>query len=349
MRLAALVVGLAACGRIGFEARSPGQDAAVPATCAFTRPLTITSASDALVGDYSVVVTFDHASLVAAGKALASGDDLQVTYNGIAVDRVLANGSTWANAATRVWFRLQQPIAAGASDGGYGLCYGTASTVPLADASQVFLLADDFSGATLDTTKWTVSDGAGGGVTVAEQNGELVIAGTNAPVDQYQTFAITSVQQFPADIAVETSFEIVAQSAAVQQEWKCAYGLVDSGMTTSQLLINSETNPDKRIEWFQTSSGAYIDVGDSTLQATTFGYQRLMQTFVASGTASAYENGVVRGTRSGLALMNRPVAFGYGPDYIGGGQTFDARFDDIVVRRFVASDAAISVTVGLEQ
>ena len=69
---------------------------------------------------YSVSVTFDHASMVAAGKSRADGGDVRVRYwNGaswVHLDRVLDEGSAWNTATTRIWFKTQAAISAATTD-----------------------------------------------------------------------------------------------------------------------------------------------------------------------------------------------------------------------------------------
>jgi len=101
-------------------------------------------AQDAVTSGYAVPVTFDHAALVAAGKSLASGDDVRVRYwNGSAMvelDRVLDPPSAWNTATTTLWFPLQAAIAASATDANYYLYYGNLSDAnPPAYGPNVFL------------------------------------------------------------------------------------------------------------------------------------------------------------------------------------------------------------------
>jgi hypothetical protein len=110
-------------------------------------------AQDAVPSGYAVVLAFNHAALVAAGKSLASGDDVRMRYwNGssmVELDRVLDPTSAWNAAATTVWFRLQAPIAAGRTDANYYLFYGNlADANPPAYGPNVFLDYQD--GTSLD-------------------------------------------------------------------------------------------------------------------------------------------------------------------------------------------------------
>ncbi|HTR55382.1 MAG TPA: DUF2341 domain-containing protein [Kofleriaceae bacterium] len=120
-------------------------------------PLDITAGDNGAPGGYTIAVAFDHASLVAAGEALASGDDVRVVSDGgTDIDRVLDTGASWDTATTIVWFQVSEQLAEGQTVR-YWLYYGNASAgSPPAHASNVFLLADDFEG---DLDAWSTDTG----------------------------------------------------------------------------------------------------------------------------------------------------------------------------------------------
>ena len=121
------------------------------------KQITVTTTTAASAG-YSVAVLLDHASLVTAGKALASGNDVRVLYwtgsSWVELDRVLDAGSAWNGGTTTIWFKLQAAIGAASSDNNYYIYYhNSAAGGPPADRSNVFLFADDFEAGNLN--KWT--------------------------------------------------------------------------------------------------------------------------------------------------------------------------------------------------
>lgn len=154
-------------GPVTITATSEGKSGSVQLTVtrpplaqgwSLSRPITVSAGAAAVPGDYSVSVVIDHAALVAAGKSLASGNDLRIArWNGTTwteLDRVIDPGSSWNTATTRIWFRSSAPIAAQGQDESYSLHYGNpAAGSPPASADNVFLFHDDFESATLD--KWT--------------------------------------------------------------------------------------------------------------------------------------------------------------------------------------------------
>jgi len=96
---------------------------------------------------YSVCVTMDTASLVSAGKMLASGNDLRVAYQSgsswIELDREVIDMNS---ASTQIWFKNRAKIGANGSDSSYYVYYGNPSAgSPPSDKSNVYLWFDDFN------------------------------------------------------------------------------------------------------------------------------------------------------------------------------------------------------------
>ncbi len=110
-----------------------------------------------LTAGYTVTLPVDHAALVAAGKALASGDDVRVVYcdagTNVELDRVddgphqvPAAAATWNTSTALVAFASQKDVGGIAGDPEYFLYYDdAAATAPPADPTRVYLWYDDFS------------------------------------------------------------------------------------------------------------------------------------------------------------------------------------------------------------
>ena len=109
----------------------------------------VATTTEAAPDGYTLPLSFDHAAMVAAGGALASGDDVRVLrWDGASwteLDRVLDDVSSWDAADTTIWFRTATPIAADTTDVSYWLYRGNAAAgAPPADPDQVFLASEDF-------------------------------------------------------------------------------------------------------------------------------------------------------------------------------------------------------------
>jgi hypothetical protein len=123
---------------------------------------------------YSICLTMNTASLVSAGKMLASGNDLRVTYqsgnNWIELDRVVIDMNS---TSTQIWFMTQARIEANGSDSSHYVYYGNPSAEsPPSNKSNVYLWFDDFNRAdTPDiTTESSYSVKTGGGAWAIEAN-----------------------------------------------------------------------------------------------------------------------------------------------------------------------------------
>lgn len=115
-----------------------------------------------LESGYSVRTSLDHAAWLAAGQALADGRDVRVVRwaNGgwQELPRVLDSGSSWGSAATQLWFRVPDALAADSDD--FYVYFGNTLADPAPeDPRQVFLFADDFESGAL--SNWTPQPAGG--------------------------------------------------------------------------------------------------------------------------------------------------------------------------------------------
>jgi len=140
----------------------------------------IVTAPSAVASGYAVMLTFDHAALVGAGKSLAGGNDVRIRYwNGstmIELDRMVDPTSGWNRTNTKLWFRLEAGMATGAISSNYYLHYGNASAgTPPANGDNIFLDYED--GMTLDG--WTRRDTRSGSYTSSPSDGFIFQASTS--------------------------------------------------------------------------------------------------------------------------------------------------------------------------
>lgn len=122
------------------------------------RQITVTAGAPGAPAGYSIPLVLNHATLVAAGKSLANGNDVRIAYwNGTAwseLDRVLDAGSTWNSSTTTIWFRSSASLQPNGSSSGLYLHYGNPGAgSPPATASNVFLFVDGFEAGNLN--QWT--------------------------------------------------------------------------------------------------------------------------------------------------------------------------------------------------
>jgi hypothetical protein len=127
---------------------------------------------------HPVAFTFDHAFLVAAGRSVASGDDVRVffidpdTDEWIELDRIIDPLYTWNTNYTTVWFAAQRDVPADLADTNYRIV--TSGTVPdglmpMADVSTIYEVRDDFArtNAAALGGNWTETETSGHTVQIA--------------------------------------------------------------------------------------------------------------------------------------------------------------------------------------
>jgi gliding motility-associated-like protein len=102
--------------------------------------------------NHQIKLTLNTQTLVANGKAKANGNDLRiVNNNGILLDFWIENG-TYNTANTVLWIKADHlPAAANTT---IYLFYGNEDASAVANGDLTFELFDDFSGNTLNTSKW---------------------------------------------------------------------------------------------------------------------------------------------------------------------------------------------------
>jgi hypothetical protein len=296
--------------------------------------------ADALPNQYTLFYRFDHAALVAGGQSLASGNDIRIArYDGASwsqIDRLLAIGSSWNTKSTEIAFQTKTAISASTTNTEYYVYFGNAAAgAPPTTPTNVYTEFDDFSGGVIDTAKWNI-DALGGGVTPTVTSGQLQIAGTSNFWGGSLTYKNTMIGP---NVIVEASITSVQQSAATNLNSQ--FGATDSGMA----VIMSDNTPTKSWGWNYFTPWELI--GTSSLQNPTFPSTRLGVSWTDGGVLRAFENGVQKGIRpSGAPNVFSTPQLNYHP--FTGGSTYDIRFDDFVVRKWVLNPPTLSPAAGVD-
>lgn len=90
------------------------------------------------------------------------------------LDRLIDPGSAWNSTTTKFWFRTQTAISAAGTDTSYYVYFGYPSSgASPADGNNIFDLYDDFSGGSLDASKWNVD--TSGAISVGVTGGQSCI------------------------------------------------------------------------------------------------------------------------------------------------------------------------------
>ena len=249
---------------------------------------------------------FDHASLVTASKALASGYDLRVAYwNGTAwqeLDRVLDSGSGWNSSTTTLWFKTQAAIAANSTDNNYFLFYSSAAVVPPpANASNVFLFADDFE--VQNFNKW-----------LADSGSLWTIDNTRSHSGSYSAMYPTegggshNLWATPNVNVADVYFEAWWNINALSQKWNVSQQLRvtvnDDGY--SSLLCSCSPNNTNPIGWniSKDIGGVYSDINAPAGTISANSWMRV-GTAIAGSTYQVFLNGTLVNTATGIDAAHR--------------------------------------------
>ncbi len=272
----------------GWQVVEWGGPAWPPGNSEFRKRIDVTAdAAVAAPNGYTVPVSFDHEQLVNIGISLANGDDIRVMrFDGVGwseLDRVLAEGQTWNDPATTIWFQTADPIAAGQTVS-YWMFFGDPTPPPpLDDPENVWLVYETFDAGTLGD--FSDQSGTGGWyqadawterrlltISAADVDSELI----NFPV-LVRASGVTSVHSDGADIRFTASDGATLLNHEIGS-WNQATGdleawvevpFISSTDNTSMWLYSGADNAPRseteRGVWPSTSTAVFHLDGDPTL------------------------------------------------------------------------------------
>jgi len=300
---------------------------------AYRRPIDI-AATTAAPENYAFAVNFDHAAVVAAGKALASGDDVRIVRDdGVELDRVLDTGADWNRSATLLWFGNQGQIPVGGSLHLW-LYYGNPSAGAGPESSNMFVLADGFEGF---LTKWSPEPGVGRDTARAHHGTHAVVV---PPQDNTSDGAgLPSKTIDETDLAFDAWWNIedtsaIDMSQSVRSNNSSVY--FTDLQESPPVFDISKVDNGNYFQLIPPPSGAASPPENSWFRVTVYAYQQTM--------AIDFE-----GTRyvptSGFSSIGTATSGGvYLGSYRGTGRVW---FDDVTVRKLVVPEP--TVMLGAEQ
>jgi CSLREA domain-containing protein len=199
----------------------------------YRQQITVSTTTEPVDVGYSVSVSFDHETLVTAGQAQPSGDDVRLFYwdggGWYELDRILDPLSSWNNPATELWFALQNPIEADSSDSWYYLYYGDPLALdPPADWATVFPTGDAFDD---DTLAAELTADVAGATYVEEASGVAAITG--------------GTQETDAGIIINTAPLSASNQFAVQHQVTITGGIAGS---EAEMLAVVESNAQPTVD-----------------------------------------------------------------------------------------------------
>ena len=119
----------------------------------YLQPITITNTLPQILTNFQVKVTVNTAAPIGAGHMLASGNDIRFTDAGCTnINYYIESGIN--TASTVIWLKVPSIAASGNTT--VNMYYGNPAAPAVSNGDSVFLFFDDFSGSSLNLTKWDV-------------------------------------------------------------------------------------------------------------------------------------------------------------------------------------------------
>jgi hypothetical protein len=323
-------------------------------TWSFTRTITVTVGANAPFNGYNgysaQITGFNTAALVAAGKMLATCNDLRIARfaanTWTQLDRQVINCNT---ANTTIWFKLQADIAANGSDNSYSLFYGNANaTAPPANLNNVYLAYDNFDSDTLNQPPagWTVQANGPWNV-VSDVGANRILRESNNTATVRNVIKINSVAN-ERDVWVQADVRMT--SAAGLESTGCPIGRVGgigaADMTAYRSCLQFITigaTPDQRV-----SQLAYWNAGAfNSLQQQAFAwndgtfYTVAGAFFGSPATLRNFVNGVLQQSLVGNANVATAGSVGL---FVYNGDLVNYDFDNFLARRYTEPEPTTAVS-----
>ncbi len=154
----------------------------------YRKIVTVTNGSGSSLTDFQVLVTLDTSTLISANKLQSTCNDIRVTdIAGKLLPYWIETGAKACNtSATNIWVKAASVPSSGENLYVY---YGNSAAVSNQNGNNVFEFFDDFSGSSVDTSKWSAGTiAATGGTQFSESGGNLVGGNNNRYLQTNQTF-----------------------------------------------------------------------------------------------------------------------------------------------------------------
>jgi hypothetical protein len=284
-------------------------------------PVTVKNSSGADLYDHQVLVQLDTATLVTEGSLRSDCSDIGFYDDYGELDFWLEDGCNTASA--RFWVRAAY-VPKGSST--ITLYYGHGGRTKATDGHAAFVFFDDFEDGVVSQYWELDTDGF---YTAQEKNGKLVLAGTTTSASRYDeasAYLYNWLIPYPSDFAIDSDLTVIQGPDA----FKASLG----GGSLAVVGEPAGVPPGKSIATY--AGGTWVSVGKSTVAEGTFTDHRFSVAF--SGSASDrtirwMENGDLADVLATHSSGDDPDygGFSYGPDAVA---SFDARFDNIRVRRY---------------
>lgn len=286
----------------------------------YRQTVSLTSPSSS-VTDFQIQMTLNTATLIAAGKMQASCNDIRITdISGKLLPHWIETGTTGTNGTacngttTKIWTKVPSITTSGTA---VYIYYGNPSAPNVEDGNRVFLFFDDFSGSSINTSKWTVDNSTGFSVT----GGSLVGTSTTGRIRSITTFTGDYIAE--TRILTTTSPPNGFMTTGFWTSTTNGFGILDHNTTSYYRNDSGWTN-------FVYNGTGQVNRDKVKVVGTTATYFRTGET---SGSATGSD------TNSGLSAETITIGERYDDTLTG--QAYNASWDFMLARKAITTEPTV--------
>jgi len=297
----------------------------------YSVPITINNAGGALT-NYQVLITVNTAALVTASKMQSGGQDIRITDADKCTQlNFWIETGTMNTATTNIWVNVPS-IATGSKT--IYLYYGNNAAVTASNGTTTFNFFDDFTGATLDITKWTAT-------------GAYSVAADQVTITTGAVYSNSTVSSQPGYIS------------EAKVKWNAPLTANYSGLAIAnvQATVGSNTNSNKLV-YLMTNSGSaavqqwaangtaasYNITGGNTQFTATAGTSYIIGFAVTPANILFYQNRVLANTYAGTWTSPFYLWLGYFTGNTSGtADITDIATDWVIVRQYASTVPTTSI------
>jgi len=287
----------------------------------------------AALTDYQILATADTASLISVGNMRADCGDIRFVDSDNTTELNYWIESGCNSTSTKIWVKTPS-IPAGNKT--IYMYYGNPSAPSTSSGSNTFLFFDDFTGTTINTTKWSKTDPSG----YITQNNQLIIS--NGPLN-WGNVEMHSVQNFNrSSIIAQAKYNSTCKVGATYQDttmllWK------DSTTGTSYTnfiyaLYFYRTGGTNGLDMYE--DGAYRGtISGGWLTNTQYWVRQILKTGGGAMTELSTDGGVTWTTKYNSSYsVETPLKIGF--THYQGGAVY---IDDVLVRKYSSPEPTATV------
>ncbi|MFA5169482.1 MAG: DUF2341 domain-containing protein [Candidatus Paceibacterota bacterium] len=318
-----------------------GAEGEPPYTFSYRTPIMINNTpNSSTLTNYQILVTVDTASLVSAGKLQSDCDDISFTDNSTSY-----NSGDWTNKypywiesgcntpTTKIWVKVDS-IAALSYKSIY-MYYGNLSATIASSGTNTFVFFDDFTGTTINTSKWIKTDSGG----YISQNGVLTISNGTATWGQTEMHTVSDFNR--------------ADGLVVQGKYKSTMVRGASYTDTTMLWIKDSGTGTNYTDYiyalypYESSGAAFAMYEDGNSRGTATGtftantQYNIRQIIKSAGALTQIStDGGDTWTDSYNSTYSTETPFKVGFTHYQGG---DVIIDNVIVRKYTSTEPTVTV------